>query len=183
MTIPLPVACLSPAEIHLSNSIGYYSAVFALAVSGTSVFLSWRRGNWKPLLLWGPVLLLHPAWTMSAWGGDCGYAKRFFSVAVAAYFLAVLVCQVFKPNFSRRTFVLTISGISWIVWSSAYLHLGSSASPLFGGAVVALALSRNALFGVAVVLTAISLVLFLRRTVDRGAGRKKAEAGGGRCQS
>jgi hypothetical protein len=162
MTIPLPIACLSSAELHLSNSIGNYSAVFTLTVSCISMFLAWRRRILGPVLLWAPVLLLHPAWTMSTSGGDCGYAKRFFSVAVSALVLAVLVCQVIKPNFSRRTFVVTLCVISWITWSSACLDLGPPGSPLIGDAVTALALSRNALFCVALVLTVISVILYLR---------------------
>src|ERR1700680_4888629 len=99
--------------MRLSVYIGYYAAAFCAGVALTVLLLSSRQRSFASLPLYASLLLLHPAWTMDVFSGDCGYAKRFFSVAVSLVFVALLVLQFFWPQFSRWRFLVILCVISW----------------------------------------------------------------------
>ena len=88
------------AEIQQSITIGYFCA----ALGGIVTLALWydfvRTGKKRfPLSLAGFFLLIHPAWTVSAIHGDCGFLKRNFSYGFTALFIGLLVIQVV---FSKR---------------------------------------------------------------------------------
>jgi hypothetical protein len=108
--------CLSPEWIEISEQVGYYAAAFAIGVTLALIFLSLRQRNFAWLPLYGSLLLLHPAWTMTAVTGDCGFGKRFLSVAASLTMVAILICQIFWPHLSRRRFILSLCLIAWIAF-------------------------------------------------------------------
>src|SRR4051812_33745797 len=114
--LPAPLACLSPEEIGTSMAIGHYAAAFAIVATLLFLIMNWRRGDFRWLPVYGSLLLLHPAWTMSVYLGDCGYAKRFMSVSVSVVFAAVLLCQIFRPRLRMRRFFLSLSAVCWFAF-------------------------------------------------------------------
>ena len=116
------LACLSPQEIGISIAFGYYAAVFAIVATVVSVILDWRRGDFRWLPICGALLILHPAWTMSEYMGDCGYAKRFMSAAISVVFAAVLLCQIFRRQLRIRRFFLALSAVCWLAFAAAQLY-------------------------------------------------------------
>jgi hypothetical protein len=107
------LACLSPQKILLSIEISGYAAAFAIGITMTSVFLSWhqRTYRWLPVCLL--LLLIHPAWAISAYGGDCGDYKRFMSEVISIVFVAVIVCQIFFSKLSRLRFLFGVCIALW----------------------------------------------------------------------
>lgn len=116
------LACLSPEEIGTSMAIGHYAAAFAIVATLLLLILNWRRGDFRWLPIYGVLLLLHPAWTMSVYMGDCGYARRFMSVSVSVVFAAVLLSQIFRPCLRIRWFLLILSAVCWIAVGAAQLY-------------------------------------------------------------
>ena len=116
------LACLSPEEIGISMAVGQYAAAFAIVATVILLIVNWRRRDFRWLPVYGALLLIHPAWTMSVYLGDCGYAKRFMSVAVSLVFAVVLLCQIFRPQLRIRWFLLILSGICWIAYGASQLY-------------------------------------------------------------
>jgi hypothetical protein len=99
--------------MDLSAQIGWYAAAFAMGIVFASVLLSVNRGSFVWSLLCMVLLVLHPAWTMDVVSGDCGFAKRFMSGAVTLVLVALVMCQIFWPRFSRLRFLLILCGVCW----------------------------------------------------------------------
>lgn len=91
------LACSGPGAgqaIARSIAIGYFSAAAVAFVTIWLFRLITRTGrNW--LAYCGALLFaLHPAWTISAVRGDCGYTKVALSGLVLLVVLGFLVLQV-----------------------------------------------------------------------------------------
>jgi hypothetical protein len=95
--LPLTIACSGPgaARVIANNTlIGYIAAGF-----GTVIVLvigyDWIRRNTSavPLGISCAALLLHPAWTVSAIQGDCGYLKYYASLFFTGIFVALAIAQ------------------------------------------------------------------------------------------
>ena len=105
------LACSGPGALRViaeSIRIGYYNAAFVGLAAAAGVLLHlihWRRGGWAfaiAYLLFGTLLLLwHPAWTVSAYHGDCGDAKRFYSYIVSAVAAAPFIIEFYAAR--KRT--------------------------------------------------------------------------------
>jgi hypothetical protein len=112
-----PLACLSGEAIELSLWIGRYAALFCAFITVALVAVSWKQRTWRWLPVYGTLLLVHPAWTMNPYWGDCGYSRRFFSVAFSAIFVALLFCHAFYPRVSVRRFLSIVCILCWIGWA------------------------------------------------------------------
>ena len=122
MKLSFIFACLSPETMYISTQIGYYSAAFCIAIAIALLFHNARHRDFSWMILYGPLLIVHPAWTIGVYSGDCGLSKRFFSVAVSAVFVGLLACLVFASQPSKRRFLFWLSAISWIVYVAARLR-------------------------------------------------------------
>lgn len=97
MWVPGLLACSGPgagAAIYLNT---VYSQLLA-AVTGLMLYASMRRwfktkGRGTYPAVFAFLLLLHPAWTVSAISGDCGHAKFETSVLVTIIGAVCLVAQ------------------------------------------------------------------------------------------
>jgi len=177
MNVALFLACLSPDEIRTSINVGHYAAAFGIGVTSALLLLSWRQRSFAWLPLYASLLLLHPAWTVGANTGDCGYAKRFFSAATSVVFVALLACQIFRPHMSRRRFLLVLSLVCWAAYLPLFLSfiLRLPLRPSTGFAEEVLqsfALSSNILLRVAITLSIIYLALWLSKRI---ASRRPAD--------
>ena len=98
MSLLLPLACSGPGAgpaIAASISIGYYCAGLAALITTALFFLYRSRGGSAGVAWTGIVLLLlHPAWTISATHGDCGVLKLAASGVVSLAFVVLLLFQV-----------------------------------------------------------------------------------------
>ena len=92
------LACSGPgamAAIHQSITIGYFCAALGGVVTLALGYDFLRTGKKRfPLSIAGFLLLIHPAWTVSAIHGDCGFLKRNISYGFTGLFVALLVIQV-----------------------------------------------------------------------------------------
>lgn len=167
--MPALLACLSPEEIGISMSIGHYAAAFAMVATVTLLILNWRRRDFRWLPVYGALLIVHPAWTMSVYMGDCGYAKRFMSIAVSVVFAAVLLCQIFRPQLRIRWFLLILSGVCWIGYGASQLYwqivdytpLISFLAGVFSSAVIeAFLFASPILFKAAIVVSIVCAFLY-----------------------
>ena len=134
-----------------------------------SLILNWRRGDFRWLPVYGVLLLLHPAWTMSVYMGDCGYAKRFMSVAVSVVFVALLLCQIFGPRLRIRWFFLILSAVCWIAFGVAQLYwqivgytplIGFFARVFSSAAIEAFLFASPILFKAAIVVSVVCALLY-----------------------
>jgi glucan phosphoethanolaminetransferase (alkaline phosphatase superfamily) len=163
------LACLSPEEIGISMAIGRYAAAFAILASLTLLLVNWRRRDFRWLPVYGALLLVHPAWSMSVYTGDCGYAERFMSVAVSVVFAAVLLCQVFRRQLRIRWFLLVLSGVCWIAFGAAQLYwqivdytflIGFLARVFSSSVIEAFLFASPTLFKGAIVVTVVCALLY-----------------------
>jgi len=98
------LACKGPwaaLSIEQSTMVGYYCAAAAGVVT-VSLFREALRGyrlRWKLTLAVG-LLIIHPAWTISAEIGDCGAFRLQTSTVVTAIYLGMLIHQYFAPKSS-----------------------------------------------------------------------------------
>ena len=98
-------ACSGPgaiAEIERNIAIGYICAGIAGVLLVMSLGLSLATRRWLGLAICSGLLALHPAWTVSALGGDCGDMKRWLSWLATALALAVVVWQAVRTARRRR---------------------------------------------------------------------------------
>src|SRR5437763_16356020 len=86
------LACLSPGTMHISTQTANYAAGFCIAITIALLFLNAPKRNFSWMPMYGLLLLLHPAWTMSVYRGDCGFEKRFYSGVVSLIFAAMIIC-------------------------------------------------------------------------------------------
>jgi hypothetical protein len=160
------IACLSPDAMQLSAYIGYEAAVFCFGVSFASVLVSWRQRSLRWLPLCGLLLLLHPAWTMSERSGDCGYVKRFFSVAVCFVFLTLLIRQTCWPDSKARRFFLFWTVVTWLVYLPLFVshtfHLPFAPTEgIIAELVQPYVFASRGLFQIALTLSFVSILLWL----------------------
>jgi hypothetical protein len=104
-----------------SLRITHFAGVFAVCLVLGCVFVSILRRSlmWAPLYV--PLFFLHPTWTMDATLG-CGVFVRFVSIATSFVLAAILLCQIFWPQLSRRRFLISLCIVSWVAYfSSIYL--------------------------------------------------------------
>ncbi|QDU54445.1 hypothetical protein [Aeoliella mucimassa] len=85
----------APAAMALATTIGWYcfavDAMLLLAIAGRSV-----RSGVKKLAsgIFVALLLVHPAWTVSAIHGDCGIEKEILSLLSTGFALGVYIVAV-----------------------------------------------------------------------------------------
>jgi hypothetical protein len=166
VNLRLFLACLSPEEIRVSVEIGRCAAAFAIGITLAMFFLNCRQGRFAWLPLYGSLVLLHPAWTVGPYSGDCGYAKRFLSGAVSLVFVGLLICQIFLPRFGRRRFIFILCGVCWAAYLPLFfsniLHFPLSLdNGLIGRIMQSFVASSNDLFRIALALSILSFVLWL----------------------
>src|SRR5579862_5925953 len=74
---------------HAENAAWISGAIFIAALLG---WLILRRFSFFPLAC-GVLLAVHPAWTISALRGDCGYLKAGAAFIVTALAVLIVVAQ------------------------------------------------------------------------------------------
>jgi hypothetical protein len=169
--VMIQLACLSPDDMRISVEIGRYAAAFALGITLVSTLLSCRQRDltWLPLCLL--LLLVHPAWTMDVFRGECGNAKRFMSGVISLGFIGVISCQIFNPRFSRLRFLFIGCVASWIAYGFSILNrfLIPPAEGVFSEVVQGWVFSHRDLFRIAVVLSVICSIIwvFIKMTGGR----------------
>ncbi|MDB5290655.1 MAG: hypothetical protein JWL69_1896, partial [Phycisphaerales bacterium] len=98
------LGCSGPGAWRLTTEADIFAswcAFWVLLLLVPAVYLLARAGHPALALLHLLMLVLHPAWTVSAWHGDCGDFKRFASklfvvAAAAAVPEAVAVTLLFR---------------------------------------------------------------------------------------
>lgn len=162
-------ACLSPEEIGISIRIAAYAAAFALVVASILVILNWRRRDFRWFPVYGVLLVVHPAWSMSVYDGDCGYAQRLFSVMISVVLASILLCQLWRSQMSVRFFLLILAVLCWIAFGASQLYrqmidytwlldlLSRIVSP---GAIESFVLASSTLFKVSIVITVVCALLY-----------------------
>jgi hypothetical protein len=91
------LACSGPgaiAAIEQSITIGYFCAAMGgiITLALAYDFLRTRRLRFT-LPVSAFMMLIHPAWTVSALHGDCGSLKRAFSCNFTTVFVGLMVYQ------------------------------------------------------------------------------------------
>lgn len=96
------LACSGPgagAAIRQNIVIANYCAAIGGVITIAVVFDAWRTRRWGIALPISVVMsLMHPAWTISALHGDCGFLKRNLSYFVSAIYFGLLVYQSFAAK-------------------------------------------------------------------------------------
>ncbi len=102
------LACSGPGAMELINSNIWKSMLFA-KIAAVFVLLMcliywWRRGKVSLILCIcsGISLAIHPAWTMSAMGGDCGMVKLAYSKFFTTIIGVAFILQLCRPLFKRK---------------------------------------------------------------------------------
>lgn len=90
-------ACSGPgaaATIQQSITIGYFCAAIGGVITAAVGFDAWSTRRWRfTLPVAAVMLLIHPAWTVSAIHGDCGFFKRDVSYFFTAAYFALMIYQ------------------------------------------------------------------------------------------
>jgi hypothetical protein len=116
---------------RIAWTYGFISGVLAL-LSVALYFLRGRKGIWVTIaaLL---ALAIHPAWTMSAWSGDCGTAKVEYACWFTIFLALLVICQAGLWILGRQTIKLKMpDGKKWKITSKFFistariLRLGAS---------------------------------------------------------
>jgi len=99
---PVMLACKGPwaaLSIEQSTIVGYYCAAAAGVITLALLRESLRgyQVGRKPAIACC-LLLLHPAWTISAEIGDCGAFRLETSVLVTFVYIALLIYQYVSPR-------------------------------------------------------------------------------------
>lgn len=94
--VAILIGCSGPgaaAVIEQSIVIGYFcAAVGAVATLALGVD-AWRTRDWKAVLIPLGMLAIHPAWTISAIHGDCGFFKREVAFVFTAVYIGLLAAR------------------------------------------------------------------------------------------
>ena len=95
-------ACSSRASISSNVVIASYHAAIGGVIVATLLFdrLVHHQKGWA-LSIASCLLLIHPAWTVSATSGDCGFTKRDWSYWLTGVFCVLLVGRYLLPKFQR----------------------------------------------------------------------------------
>ena len=84
----------APATIQQSIIIGYFCAAIGGVITLALGYDAWRMRDLRfTLPVAAVMLLLHPAWTVSAIHGDCGFFKRDVSYFFTAVYFALMIYQ------------------------------------------------------------------------------------------
>ena len=84
----------APATIQQSIIIGYFCAAIGGVITLALGYDTWRMRDLRfTLVVAAVMLLLHPAWTVSAIHGDCGFFKRDVSYFFTAVYFALMIYQ------------------------------------------------------------------------------------------
>ena len=87
--------------IHQSITISQFCAAMSGVIVLALAFDHWRRHRWSFRLGFAAALMaVQPAWTVSAWHGDCGYFKRHTSYFLLAVLFGLLAYQVYLALYS-----------------------------------------------------------------------------------
>ncbi len=115
-----------------SHIIGIAAATFAIGVTLALLFLAWQHRTFQWLAPYAALLLIHPAWTMGVVSGDCGQGKQNLSYAISMVFVALLMRQVFRPEFSIHKFLryLALVALIGFLAHQLYVYFGL---PFIGG--------------------------------------------------
>jgi hypothetical protein len=82
--------------MHHNKAVSQFCAVICGGILLALVCSQWRRHRWSFRLGFGAALMaVHPAWTVSAYGGDCGDFKRLTSYFVLAILSGLLAYQLY----------------------------------------------------------------------------------------
>ena len=93
----------APAVIARSIEIGYIHALLMAGLLVASLLLSLMLGrHWLFPVVLIVLLTFHPAWTVSAVHGDCGYSKRSDSLLVTLVGISLLGWQCVRSVRSTR---------------------------------------------------------------------------------
>jgi hypothetical protein len=105
------LACSGPgagATIQVSITIGYFCAAIGGVITAALAYDSLRTQRWRfALPIAAFMLLIHPAWTVSAVHGDCGSLKRDVSYAFTAIYFGLMVLQCFSWKHRRESQLVT----------------------------------------------------------------------------
>lgn len=184
-------ACLSsdPRVFELSSNFGYYAGAFCTSISLMLLYINWHRHSFAWFPLYACLMLVHPMWTLAANTSDCGYSRRFFSVAISCVFVAILSCQLVRPKLRVTQFFVYLTVATWILYCISFAFLYPQLFPVhsfsflldFPGAtaVQTFEASSSRLGFVALVMTAICFVMhFSNRARRKGVSlevRKEGE--------
>jgi hypothetical protein len=84
------------AIIRENIVIGYLCAAVGGVITLALGFDAWRTGRWRfALPAAALMLLMHPAWSVSAVHGDCGFFKRDASYFFTAVYSGLMIYQCF----------------------------------------------------------------------------------------
>jgi len=101
------LACSGPGAgriISESIRIAHYCAAFGfLVLLVIFYFQRFRAGRMWPLSVSIALLVIHPAWTVSAVSGDCGDSKREASYFVSFLLVGLLLYQIYASHRSRQS--------------------------------------------------------------------------------
>src|SRR6266446_628982 len=121
MNFLFTLALCGPSIWIESHQITRFGGILAVSFVLGSVCVSIFRRSLKWVPLYAGLFLLHPTWTMPI-RDDCGVFERFVSIAASLTLGAILLCQIFWPDASRRRFLMSLCLICWIAYfSSSYL--------------------------------------------------------------
>jgi hypothetical protein len=118
-------ACSGPGAASAmlrSTEYGYDHAAYVVGLLVLSLALSLvaDRRRFLPFVV-AALLLLHPAWTFSAYGGDCGYSKMTWAFAFTIMAASIVVLQI--GLLARTDFRKLVNGVlvaSWLATVSTF---------------------------------------------------------------
>jgi hypothetical protein len=119
-------ACSGPgaaSEMLRSTEYSYDHAAFVVGLLVLSLALSLIASQYRLMpLVEAALLLLHPAWTMSAYGGDCGYSKVNWSFAFTIMAASIVGLQLgLLARSDSRKFVNVVIVASWLTPIAAFV--------------------------------------------------------------
>ncbi|MBX3120488.1 MAG: hypothetical protein KF784_15625 [Fimbriimonadaceae bacterium] len=96
----LPTSAIACSGADVQDSIraairfAYFNAAFMTIALGVSFFIAKKSPITGLITVFiGILLALHPAWTVNAWGGDCGIGKASAAVVLSLFSGIVVVVQ------------------------------------------------------------------------------------------
>jgi hypothetical protein len=148
-----------------SLRIAHVAADLAICFVLGSICMSTFRRSLKWVPVYGTLFVLHPVWTMDLRVG-CGVFERFVSVGTSVVLAAILICQIFWPDFSRRRFVMILCLTAWMayfssIYLSEYSNLGWSEEGFVRRALASLLFAEGHLMEISPALTLICFFVWL----------------------